>query len=151
MHEKAKPISNSWISVFFVHVVGRNSNFVVLGERLGMTNLLLIVAQYLSTVKPLHVPQTVQVTILPAFSISPSTGQLSTVIFWVFSLSTNNDLNFKRFCFETAISLFVFAFLHMFHDFAGREMHMQQVLTNQRILIEDEFKIHIYGISHNLF
>lgn len=74
MHEKAKPISNSWISVFFVHVVGGNSNFVVLGERLGMTNLLLIVAQYLSTVKPLHVPQTVQVTILPAFSISPSTG-----------------------------------------------------------------------------
>lgn len=67
MHEKPKPIRNNWISVFFMHVVRRNNNFVVLGERLGMTNLLLIVTQYVSTLKPLHVPQTVQVTILPAF------------------------------------------------------------------------------------
>lgn len=66
MHEKLKPISNNWISVFFVHVVRRNSNFVV-GERLGMTNLLLIVTQYVSTLKLLHVPQTVQVTIFHAF------------------------------------------------------------------------------------
>lgn len=67
MHGKPKPISNNWIPVFCVHVVGRNSDFMMLGKRLGMTNLLLIVTQYVSTLKPLHVPQTAQVIILPAF------------------------------------------------------------------------------------